>query len=230
MGSIYSSYLRASAGKARSLRDDVSKHIPDDNNMNGDGVVDIFSEHDAWYFVYCRDQFKTVFLSELSTLPSFLVSDKGGYETNTLIDAGERLFPASLRLKAPDAYDDAREVGKAPAFELATACGFHTFRVTEAVLKRYYDHVSNGAPRPKLLTIGSLAKEMEVNGCGDEKIIHSLAQLARLHRNPLIHPEVQLDIEGAIATLGIARSVVGLMLKALPEAPVTTDNSSKVAS
>lgn len=173
-----------------------------------------------------RDQFKTVFLSELSGLPLFLVTEKESYDVNTLIDDGERLFPPSLRMKAPDAIADAREVGKALAFELGTACGFHTFRVTEVVLKRYYDSVAGGRPRPNLETIGSFAREMVEHKLGDDKIAHSLKQLAKLHRNPLIHPEVILDVSEAIETLGIARSVIGAMLKSLPDVPATTTNAA----
>jgi hypothetical protein len=184
------------------------------------------SSLDVWALGFDRDQFKTVFLSELSTLPSFLVAGKESYDTNLLIDEGFRLFPQSLPLKAPEAVHDAMESGKTIAFELATAAGFHIFRVVEAVLKRYWDHVSSGAPRPKLQTIGNFATEMEKSKFGDQKVVESLKQLAKLHRNPLIHPEAVLTVEESIETLGIARSVVGAMLRSLPDVPPTTTTPS----
>jgi len=90
------------------------------------------------------------------------------------------------------------------------------------LLKRYWDQVSANAERPKLETIGNYASEMERLKFGDRKIIESLKQLAKLHRNPLIHPEVILDVGEEIETLGISRSVVGAMLRTLPEIPTTT--------
>jgi hypothetical protein len=213
--SIYSPYLRASRERAV----DLHRHLAQMLEAEDDKPLD---EFDAWQVDHERDRFKTVFLSELSTIPSFLVVGKEGYDTNALLDEGHKLFPAALPRKAPEAMADAREVGKALAYELATACGFHTFRVTESVIKRYWDVVSGGSDRPKLETIGNYAKEMEDRNLGDKKITESLKQLARLHRNPLIHPEVILTVEEAIDTLGIARSVIGAMLRVLPEVPPTT--------
>lgn len=157
-------------------------------------------------------------------MPSFLVLGKESYDTNSLIDEGFRLFPSALTDKAPEALLDAMEAGRALAFELATACGFHIFRVTEAVLKRYWDHESGGITRPKLETIGNYAAEMDNKGYGDQKVREALKQMAKLHRNPLIHPEVILTVDEAVETLGIARSVIGAMLRALPDVQPTTSS------
>jgi hypothetical protein len=213
--SIYSPYLRASREQAAELHQCLAQMMDADDDKP-------LEDFDEWWLNHNKDRFKTVFLSELSTIPSFLVVGKEGYDTNALLDEGHKLFPAALRTKVPEAITDAREVGKALAYELATACGFRTFRVTECVIKRYWDSVSGGVDRPKLETIGSYAKEMEDRSIGDKKITESLKQMARLHRNPLIHPEVILTVEEAIDTLGIARSVIGAMLRVLPEVPPTT--------
>jgi hypothetical protein len=89
-------------------------------------------------------------------------------------------------------------------------------------LKRYWDHVSSKVARPKLETIGTYASALEDNKFGDEKVWESLKQLGKLHRNPLIHPEVILDVGEEIEILGISRSVVGAMLKVMPDVPTTT--------
>jgi hypothetical protein len=57
---------------------------------------------------------------------------------------------------------------------------------------------------------------------GDDKILAALEQMTDLHRNPLMHPEVILTPDEAIATLGIARSVITAMLAVLPVQPPTT--------
>ena len=47
-------------------------------------------------------------------------------------------------------------------------------------------------------------------------------QMTKLHRNPLIHPEVILTVDEAIGIIGMARSVIGAMLQVLPDEPPTT--------
>ena len=215
--SIYAPYLKSSREKATNLIE-ILKPISTD--YDDDKLKELpFTAYEAASVRYHREQFRSVFFAELSVLPSFLVTAKGGYDINTLIDEGQNLFPASTLSKCPEADKDMREAGKALAFELATSCGFHVFRVTESVLKRYWDHVSGGKDRLVLQTIGSYAKELESKKLGDEKIWETLKQLARLHRNPLIHPDANLTVEDAISTLGLARSVIAMMLCVMPDIP-----------
>lgn len=218
--SIYASHLRISRQKANELHTFIISLLGDDPHNNHN----LITELDLWLLKSRRDHFKTVFLSELSTLPAFLVGMKESYDINLLVDEGAKLFPATLSVKCPESIRDAREVGRAIAFELSTAAGFHIFRVVESVLKRYWDHVSKNA-RPKLETIGSYAAELEKGKIGDAKIYELLKQLSKLHRNPLIHPEVILDVGEEIEILGISRSVVGAMLRVLPDVPTTTSTA-----
>lgn len=224
--SIYGGYLRASRDAASSLYGEIS---------------DILREHETWesrkiseFQVISlrekRDKFKTVLLADLNVLPSYLVSMKDSFDIAILVEAGTRLFPSSLLEKAPETEKDAKEVGRALAFELATACGFHTFRVLESVVRRYWDAATSGADRPKLETLGSFAVELEKLKVGDSKIIEAIKQMTKLHRNPLIHPEVILTTEEAIGIIGMARSVMAAMLQFLPDAPNTTGAPTPVAT
>ena len=216
--SIYRPYLKISRERASTLEKTLIELRP--SGADDERTV---SEFEAWMIQYQRNQFREVFLAELNILPSFLVIEKEGYDVNILIDNGWKLFPPLTLGKCPEARWDMNEAGKALAFELATACGFHVFRVIEAVLKRYWDHVSGGKARPNLETIGNYVKELEKHNLGEKKIWETLRQLANLHRNPLIHPEVILTVEEAIETLGIARSAIGAMLRVMPEIqPPTT--------
>jgi hypothetical protein len=54
--------------------------------------------------------------------------------------------------------------------------------------------------------------------------------MTKLHRNPLIHPEVILTVEEAIGIIGMARSVIAMMLQSLPDVPTTTGASSLAES
>lgn len=215
--SIYSPYLRVSREKAKELHAALEEIIA----LSDDDAVKPLGWR-AFSVKQALENFKLVFLSEISTLPAFLVSKKGPYDMNLLVERGADLFPQTLLVKVPEAFADAVEVGRALAFGLGTSCGFHAFRVTESVLRRYWDHVSKGAGRPSLQTIGSFAAELEKAKLGDRKISESLKQFSKLHRNPCIHPDVILSEEEAIGIIGMARSVIAAMLAAMPDVPPTT--------
>ena len=215
--SVYSSHLKNSRATGIVLTETI-KQIENTAKSGEDPI----SGFEAWDIRDKASRFKEIFMAELDILPTFLVVEKEGYDINVLIESGSKLFPSSTIVKCPEAEMDMNQASKALAFELATACGFHIFRVTEAVLKRYWDCVSKDTKRPKLQTIANYAKELESNKFGGEKIWATLKQFASLHRNPLIHPEVILTVEEAIETLGIARSALGAMLRVMPDVPLTT--------
>lgn len=161
-------------------------------------------------------------LAELGVLPSFFVTQKGGFDTNTLLEAGQMLFPEELQAKVPEAFFDCTEAAKALAYEVPTAAGFHIFRATEAVLRRYYAEVSGGTAAPKVRTIKVYVRKMQKEKWGEEIILKTLEQMADLYRNPLSHPEAILTMDEAIGIVDIARSAVTAMLKALPVPLPTT--------
>ena len=59
-----------------------------------------------------------------------------------------------------------------------------------------------------------------------EFTVYKRAGSTKLHRNPLIHPEVILTVEEAIGIIGMARGVIAMMLQAMPDVPTTTGASS----
>ena len=172
---------------------------------------------EGWQVREAAEKLKLVFLSELSVLPAYLITPKESYDTDLLMDHGLLLFPAALKTKMPEAADDALEAGTCLALERSTACGFHTYGVVEAVLRKYWDTVTNNKPRPKIESLGKMAAEPNDGNFGESKVTESLLQLAKLHRNPLAHPDVHLSLDEAIAALGMARSVPTHMLAVIPE-------------
>ncbi|MES5097489.1 hypothetical protein ABUK73_04585 [Agrobacterium sp. BA1120] len=217
--SIYQPFLKMSSEHADKLVSAINEFM---EPFDPEKVIDDFG---VWRIKHERDQFRIVFRADISQLPAYLVSKKENYDIDSLIDNGVGLFPSSLLQKSPEAMSDAMEAGKCLAFERYTACGFHTFRVVESVVRRYWDHVSGGKERPVPETLGNIAGQMEINNCGDKKVYESLKQLSRLHRNPLAHPDVILGKDEAIGTMGMAWSVVAHMTTVLPEVPTTTANA-----
>lgn len=215
--SFYREHVRASRTPGGVLHDKLSQILNSDN-----WAEKKLDEYELGTLRTLKSTFKTVFLADLSTMPIYIVAAKDTFDINLLIEAGIRLFPPQIITKAPEVAKDASEVGRALAYELPTACGFHIFRVTESIVRRYWDIVSEGKTRPKLQTLGSFAAEMEKQSVGDSKVTEALKQMTKLHRNPLIHPEVILSVEEAIGIIGMARSVIAMMLQSLPDAPTTT--------
>jgi hypothetical protein len=215
--SVYGSYLRASRDAARQLHKAIEVLLEVEDW--GDKSI---SDYELFSLKTSRDKLKTVLLAELSVVPAYLVSLKDNFDVALLVEAGTRLFPPTLLSKAPETEKDALEVGRALAFELPTACGFHAFRVTESVVRKYWDIATKGQARPKLETLGNFAAELERQQVGDAKIVEAIKQMTKLHRNPLIHPEVILSTEEAIGIIGMARSVIAAMLASLPDVPNTT--------
>lgn len=160
--------------------------------------------------------FETVLGAEWNLADLFLVSPLPGYDTTALIESGIVLFPQELKAKVPEAEIDANDFGKCLAFRLPNSAGFHLHRLNEAVLRRYYDSVTGGKPRPKLRTIGGYLAALEKHNAGDKKVRAALDSIRELHRNPLMHPEQRLEtIDEAIALHGAIHSVIVHMLKAI---------------
>lgn len=214
---LYTPYLRASwqlrESLATALREQLGKQ-EFDRTLAGWELLQIKNSY---------NQCKIALLAELGTFNSYFITQKGGYDMYSLLGGGEVLFPTDLAGKVPEALIDAREAAKALAYETPTACGFHTFRVIESVLRRYYGQVTNGKAAPKVRNIGVYLHALKLAKAGDEKILAAIKQITDLHRNPLIHPDVVLTMDEALATLGIARSVTTAMLTTvLPVIPPTT--------
>jgi hypothetical protein len=204
--------IRASYGPGQTLL----KAIETVTNKNV--ATDKIDHMEAYYITDALTKFETNINSELSIAAAYFVSRKGGYDTDTLIANAELIFPPDLGLKVPMAIPDVREAGRCLAYELSTAAGFHILRATEAVLRRYWEVVSNGMDHPSQRNMGVYIDKMTSNKFGDAKVIAVLTQIKDLHRNPLFHPEKTLALQEALGLFGIAQSAIGAMLKELPHA------------
>jgi len=156
LNSVYIPHLRVSAQKAEELRKTIEttaqKHIDFTSKVTDQEIAQIR---------YLSSTLIEILKSELAIVPSFLVHPKGSHDLTILTKNGDQLFPEKTSAKAPETMTDMRETGKALAFELPTACGFHTFRVLEAVVKIYWDHITNGMERPRLQTLGAFSEELK---------------------------------------------------------------------
>jgi hypothetical protein len=160
--------------------------------------------------------FEAVLAAELALLPLYVVTQKAGFDTSILIDNGAQCFPAELMFKVPDAMPDLQQATKCIAFEVPTAAGFHLHRANEAVLRKYWDAVTDGAKRPKSRNMGDYLVEMDKRNVGNDKVKAALRHLKDFHRNPLIHPEDVLTTDEAIALMNSVHTVLVQMLREIP--------------
>lgn len=217
--SLYAPYLRTSYALLHSLLNAINAQTSQAGPNSMDRQL---NPYDLYTIKNAYGQYRTALLAELGTFNAYFVTQKGGFDMYSLLTVGESIWPTDLGTKVPEALIDAREASKALAYEVPTACGFHAFRVMETVLRRYYTHATGGAARPKVRNIGVYINAMRRLQKGDEKILGAVKQMADLHRNPLIHPEVVLTLPEAIATVGMAVSAITAMLAVLPVQPQTT--------
>lgn len=155
--SVFKPYLNTCYQKAVELEGLLTKVTTIDSETI-DKEIDNLTERQIIIKV---SDFKTIFLAELSAAPIFLILPQDNYNMPLLVENGVGLFPEGMTSKVSETHADAMEAGKALAYNLPTSCGFHVFRVTESVLKRYWDHFAGIDKRPRLETIGNYAKELE---------------------------------------------------------------------
>lgn len=175
--------------------------------------------------------FEAVLAAELALLPLYVVTQKAGFDTSILIDNGVLCFPSDIVAKVPEALFDLTQGTKCIAFEVPTAAGFHLHRANESVLHKYWDSVTNGAPRPTSRNMGDFLVEMDKKKVGDQKVKAALRHLKDFHRNPLIHPSDVLDTDQAIALMNSIHTVMVEMLREIPvvaAAPATPPAGSVI--
>lgn len=196
------------------------KHIANKAFSTSDLTNDTIEDADLNHLKAALVLFENNLASEFAQMDSYLVAKKGGYDTRDLIDNGAALFQASLARKVPGAIRDIKQATRCIAFELPTAAGFHLHRANESVLHAYFDAVRGTINHPKdgNRNMGNYIALMDQNGLGDERVRAALKDIKNLHRNPLIHPDHDLDaVDDAIDLLGAIRAAVGAMLPAIPE-------------
>lgn len=156
------------------------------------------------------DAFEASFSGALSSRYFYVVRDKGGYSTVKLIEEPE-CFLGSVWPQLPDnAKEDFRQAALCMGFDLPTACGFHSVRAVESLLRRWYDNVlgppANPGQYPNMgQCIDQIRKGLKNAGgpCDKETAaLDHLDTIRRLDRNPLMHPEIALDQEEALQLFG----------------------------
>lgn len=176
------------------------------------------------------NHFEISLQSDFGIRDTFIVSPKAAYSTTLLAENGQTLVSDEARRLVPSMEKDLHEAGRCMAFELPTAAAFHLFRAIEAMVGEYGAFV-RGKPftqserKKGLGGMTNLLKEKSLNV--DSRITTTIEQVALLHRNPTMHPEMHISNTEIRVTLGIVVSVIETVAidwerrKTTPNVPLT---------
>jgi hypothetical protein len=168
--------------------------------------------------------FETSLEDDLRRLPTYYVEKIGAYSSDDLISRAENVFPESIRSDLPQqAIEDFRMAGKCLAFDAATACGFHVFRAADAMLRAYCGHF-NAMPKGNGRDWGTFIRALrDVPANAPKKpnprTVELLDSIRAQDRNPLVHPELNLDSGGAVLMFDLCKNALSLMALDIKNSP-----------
>ena len=167
----------------------------------------------AWDINQKLSEFEHVLAAELQQISTFVTAQKGIFDTGRLVEDAEYMFSEEVRVwLSEQAIVDIRQAGRCLAFELSTAAGFHLARAVEDAIRKYYETIA-GTPYDIINQGRSWAKyisSLKSKGA-DDKVLSALDQMRDLHRNPISHPDINLETDDAMMLVGIAQSAIVAM-------------------
>lgn len=180
---------------------------------------------DAYRFNDLIVRLEALLAQELDAMPIWFVTARRAYSVDVLINNAEKIFDQDvISLLSARSVKDIREAGRAIAFELPTAAGFHSVRAVEGVARGYYAAIGGLRPtddsplgpvtneirktRDTLLSAGTIDKEDLIH-----IVIEMLARLNNIYRKPITHPDMILDLSAAMNVFDSAKCSIELMLE-----------------
>jgi hypothetical protein len=167
--------------------------------------------------------FETALKHELNALPTYIIEKTGIYDTDDLLTRADAAFADDLVPHIPaKSMEDFKKAGACLAFELFTASGFHGFRAVDSALRAYCVHFAGRLPAKR--DWGSFLQAVRtVTGEGfrvpNARTIELIDRIRAEDRNPLIHPETDLDRLQANTAFDLCRSAIIFMAMDVKNAP-----------
>jgi hypothetical protein len=172
-------------------------------------------------------RFHHVYDAELGASDFLQIPEIGIYSASALLTKAHRHLHVevlvALEKLAPSAATDYALAGRALAFELNTACGFHALRSVEAVARSYHMIVKERSTvienQPLSAVINELRDHMK-SSKGNQNTdaplllnIELLSKIDRIFRSPIMHPEMTLDDKRAKDVFDLSASVISSMVE-----------------
>lgn len=159
----------------------------------------------------------------------FHLHGRGAYSVSALIEGGAAHLSTLAQQAIPESEKkDFNLAGACYVCDLPTASGFHSIRAVEAEARRYH-MVVTGAPREVDWTLDPLINgnsgrnqfglrdQWKKEGTRFDSplslIISLLSSIAQIYRNPIMHPEMVLDLEQAKLVFDTAALAISTMVE-----------------
>ena len=167
------------------------------------------------------EKFEHTLSAELREAATYYIPRIGIFDTPRLVDGAEHHIDTELRAHMNEmAIKDFHDAGRCLAFDLPTASGFHAARSVEGVLAAYYKtFAGESAPPPNNGTMGDYLKALEemttsvAGNLPEQKTLRTLREIAKLDRNPVMHPRETLDRQEAAIFFNLATSAIMAMAR-----------------
>jgi hypothetical protein len=154
---------------------------------------------------------QTILQGEMAVQAVYHIWPKRMYDINLLTSNAISMFSTDVAtFFTDDEKYDIEQAGKCLAFEVPTAAAFHLMRLTESVVRRYYQSVVGTSPPVKMRNWGTYIKNLRKCGA-NEKVLFALEQVKEFYRNPVIHPDAKVHLDEAVSLLGIVESAISAM-------------------
>jgi hypothetical protein len=203
-------HLSRTADAAGELHRALLKFIEETNDNNFHTSLD---DEYVRSLQWMLQQFEAAFRFEAERSSVFSVNPKGIYDTRLLIESPETRFPKKTRNLLPtQTLYDFREAGKCLAFECPTAAAFHTLRGTEALMIKYYETLAGHPWDLRQRDWNAYITQLRTLRAPD-MITQRLDEIRRFERNPILHPENNVELERALPLFEMVGGVVVLMVE-----------------
>ncbi len=164
-------------------------------------------------------KFENLLEYDLKRFPTFSVERTGIFDSDDLVlNAEKHLSEAALKISDSKVIQDFQAAGRCLAFDLFTACGFHSVRALEAVARTYYKQISGKDAQQTGMPLGGIANALR--DIADDihskqptprpkddplrLVISNLDRMNNIYRKPIAHPEMVLK------TRDVAKNVFDL--------------------
>lgn len=157
---------------------------------------------EGWQYRYLVDKlndFRSVFLAECNDASIYLAEPILIYKISDLVDSASKRIPAEVIEIIPKGIvSEFDQAGRAMAFGLPTACGFHALRALEIMMGHYLNSFGYSGKKcvswfDHIDAMRKLAEDESRVPNPSQKVVSMLDRMRQLDRNPLMHPEDTLD-------------------------------------
>jgi hypothetical protein len=155
--------------------------------------------------------FAVSFQDELDRVAMFTVTAKGSLDIHRLVAGVSSCYPPeALEMCNTFITEEIDHAGKCLAFDLPTACGFHILRAVETGMKGYVHAATGALPRVNQRSWSEYIRVLTEAKAHPDVI--DLLKVLKTKRNPLMHPNDNLEVNDAIGLLCLCQAGIETLM------------------